>query len=171
MLKTVTPNHTITLLLLQTTSIAHANLVLSIPQWNKNKEWERQTLFVLKISRLTIGLGTLLVSSLLVSSPHHFCDPSLSPQITAPSACRKCLGVFTGKNEGSTKIFSISTGTNFTLHSCSESAVPQRPSRIWLRYMETWLIFYEHSFLWYIFKGTAYISIMWKKWRQLFWQK
>lgn len=113
----------------------------------------------------------LLVSNLLVSSPHHLCDPSLSPWITAPSACRKCLGVFTGENEGSTKIFSISTGTNFTLHSCSVSAVPQRPSRIWLRYMETWLIFYEHSFSWYIFKGTAYISIMWKKWRLLFWQE
>lgn len=120
---------------------------------------------------LTISLGTQLVSNLLVSSLHRLCDPSLSPRITAPLDCRKCLGVFTGENEGSTKIFSISTETNFTLHSCSVSAVPQRPSRIWLRYTETWLIFYEHSFSWYIFKGTAYISIMWKKWRLLFWQE
>lgn len=136
--------HPITLLLSQTTYIAYANLGLSVPLWNKNREWERQTRFILKVSRLTVSLGCLLVSNPLVSSPRHLCDPSLSPQITAPSACRKCLGVFTSKNEGSTKIFSISTGTNFILHSCSVSAVPQRPLRIWLRYMETWLMFYEH---------------------------
>lgn len=137
------------------------------PVKEKQRMRKTDTLYS-KVFKTDSGFRDLLVSNLLVSSPHHLCDPSLSPWITAPSACRKCLGVFTGENRWSTKIFSISTGTNFTLHSCSLSAVPQRPSRIWLRYTETWLIFYGHSFPWYIFKETAYISILWKKLRLLF---
>jgi len=61
--------------------------------------------------------------------PHHLYGLSLSPPKMAPSACRKHLGVFNGKNEGSNtilyyEILAIRTGTNFTLHRCTEGPNP-----------------------------------------------